>query len=319
MDERWSWCSRSPLWNGRPFQRPRTHEHLPQVPLGSGRPFQRPRTHEDLHQVIRQVAPREVKAQDRVRQCVALVDRHGMRHAVTRVEHDAGCAARCVQRQHGLQLGDGWGRLAWVGGDRWWLDGCWWLGGLLVAGGLTVAGGLAGCWWLDGCWWFGGLLVAVVGWLLVCKRVLVVGQSELADRGAGYVCAKAEGYVCAKGGGVCVRKGGGVCVRKGRRGMCAQRRRGMRAQREERYVCAKAERYACAKGGGVCVRKGGGVCVRKGRRGKCAQRRRGMRAQREEGHAPLVCTSAAPTARPGIFGGSQADWGAGWVDVETPH
>ena len=59
---------------------------------------------EDLHHVVREVAAREVEAHDGVRQGVALVDGHGVRDAVARVEHAARRAARGVEREHGLDV-----------------------------------------------------------------------------------------------------------------------------------------------------------------------------------------------------------------------
>ena len=61
-----------------------------------------PRSVRILHQVVRQVAPGEVKAVDGVGQGVALVDGHGVRDAVTAVEHDTGGATGGVQREDRL-------------------------------------------------------------------------------------------------------------------------------------------------------------------------------------------------------------------------
>merc|ERR1719263_2405599 len=47
---------------------------------------------QDLHHVLREVAPREIKTQDRVRERVALIDRHRVRHAIAAVHNDAGGA-----------------------------------------------------------------------------------------------------------------------------------------------------------------------------------------------------------------------------------
>mmetsp|Transcript_38152 Transcript_38152/g.117863 ORF Transcript_38152/g.117863 Transcript_38152/m.117863 type:complete len:409 (+) Transcript_38152:681-1907(+) len=60
--------------------------------------------HQQLLHVLGHVAARHVHAHHRVRHRVALVDRHGVRHAVTGVEHNTGRAARRVERQHGLDL-----------------------------------------------------------------------------------------------------------------------------------------------------------------------------------------------------------------------
>ena len=57
---------------------------------------------EDLGQVVSQIAASQVETDDGVGKRVSLVDGHGVRHTVARVEHDAGGAARGVQRQHGL-------------------------------------------------------------------------------------------------------------------------------------------------------------------------------------------------------------------------
>merc|ERR1719478_321462 len=59
---------------------------------------------EDLHHVVREVAAGEVEAHDGVRQRVALVDRHGVRHTIAGVEHAARGAAGGVERQHGLDV-----------------------------------------------------------------------------------------------------------------------------------------------------------------------------------------------------------------------
>jgi len=64
---------------------------------------------QDLHQVVGEVAAGQVGAADGVRQRVALVDGHGVRDAVARVQHDAGGAAGRVQREDGLD-GDVGGR-----------------------------------------------------------------------------------------------------------------------------------------------------------------------------------------------------------------
>mmetsp|Transcript_94634 Transcript_94634/g.289492 ORF Transcript_94634/g.289492 Transcript_94634/m.289492 type:complete len:291 (-) Transcript_94634:9-881(-) len=61
-----------------------------------------PALRQDLHHVLRQVSPGEVQPQDRVRQGVALVDGHGVRHAIARVHDHARGAAGGVERQHGL-------------------------------------------------------------------------------------------------------------------------------------------------------------------------------------------------------------------------
>lgn len=57
-----------------------------------------------LHQEVREVAAGQVEADDGVGQGVALVDGHGVGHAVARVEHAAGGAAGGVQREHGLDV-----------------------------------------------------------------------------------------------------------------------------------------------------------------------------------------------------------------------
>merc|ERR1719296_94590 len=57
---------------------------------------------QDLHHVLRQVTACQVQAQNRMGQCIALVDRHGVRHTVARVHHDAGGTARGIQGQHSL-------------------------------------------------------------------------------------------------------------------------------------------------------------------------------------------------------------------------
>merc|ERR1712022_53307 len=66
-------------------------------------------TYASFSLMSRTISRSAVEAQDRVRQRVALVDGHGVRDAVTRVHHDAGGAARGVQREHGLD-GDVHGR-----------------------------------------------------------------------------------------------------------------------------------------------------------------------------------------------------------------
>jgi len=57
---------------------------------------------QDLHQVVGQVTASQIQTQDGVGQGVALIDGHGVRHTITGVQHDAGGAARRVQRQHSL-------------------------------------------------------------------------------------------------------------------------------------------------------------------------------------------------------------------------
>ena len=40
---------------------------------------------------------------------ISLVDGHGVRHTIARVEHDSGCSSRGVQREHGLDSHvEGW-------------------------------------------------------------------------------------------------------------------------------------------------------------------------------------------------------------------
>ena len=55
-----------------------------------------------LHQVVGEIAAGQVETEDGVRQSVALVDGHGVRHAVACIQHDAGGTTGRVQRQHGL-------------------------------------------------------------------------------------------------------------------------------------------------------------------------------------------------------------------------
>ena len=57
-----------------------------------------------LH-VLGHVAPGHVDAPDAVGHREALVDGHGVRHAVARVEDHACCAARRVEREDGLDGG----------------------------------------------------------------------------------------------------------------------------------------------------------------------------------------------------------------------
>merc|ERR1711871_679825 len=57
---------------------------------------------QDLHHVLREVAPSEIEAQDRVREGVALIDRHRVRHAIAAVHNDAGGATACIERKNGL-------------------------------------------------------------------------------------------------------------------------------------------------------------------------------------------------------------------------
>mmetsp|Transcript_41744 Transcript_41744/g.75496 ORF Transcript_41744/g.75496 Transcript_41744/m.75496 type:complete len:285 (+) Transcript_41744:610-1464(+) len=57
---------------------------------------------EDLHQVLGQITAGQVQTQNGVRQRIALVDGHGVRHAISAVHHDARGAARGVERQHSL-------------------------------------------------------------------------------------------------------------------------------------------------------------------------------------------------------------------------
>merc|ERR1719156_166713 len=57
---------------------------------------------EDLHHVVGEVTAGEVETEDGVRERVTLVDRDGVGDAVARVEDDAGCPARRVQREHRL-------------------------------------------------------------------------------------------------------------------------------------------------------------------------------------------------------------------------
>ena len=57
---------------------------------------------EDLHQVVGEISAGQIETEDGVRQRVALVDGHGVGDAVPGVEHDAGGAARGVQREDSL-------------------------------------------------------------------------------------------------------------------------------------------------------------------------------------------------------------------------
>jgi hypothetical protein len=57
---------------------------------------------EQLDEPVGQVAAGEVEAEDRMREGVALVDRHGVRDAVAGVHDDAGGAAGRVERKDGL-------------------------------------------------------------------------------------------------------------------------------------------------------------------------------------------------------------------------
>ena len=57
---------------------------------------------QDLHQVVGQVATGQVQTEDGVGEGVSLIDGHGVRDSVTRVEHDTGGTSGGVQRQHGL-------------------------------------------------------------------------------------------------------------------------------------------------------------------------------------------------------------------------
>uniref|UniRef100_A0A8W7PLU9 Uncharacterized protein n=1 Tax=Anopheles coluzzii TaxID=1518534 RepID=A0A8W7PLU9_ANOCL len=57
---------------------------------------------QDLHQVVGQIATGQIQTQDGVRESVAFVDGHRVRHTITRVHHNAGGTAGSVQRQHRL-------------------------------------------------------------------------------------------------------------------------------------------------------------------------------------------------------------------------
>merc|ERR1719262_1032416 len=57
---------------------------------------------ENLHHVLCQIAACQVKSENRVWQGIALVDRHRVRNAITRVHHDPSGAARGIQGEHCL-------------------------------------------------------------------------------------------------------------------------------------------------------------------------------------------------------------------------
>jgi len=57
---------------------------------------------QDLLQPISEISPGQVQTENGVGESVTLVDWHSVRHTITRVKHNSGGAARCVQGQHGL-------------------------------------------------------------------------------------------------------------------------------------------------------------------------------------------------------------------------
>mmetsp|Transcript_36969 Transcript_36969/g.86650 ORF Transcript_36969/g.86650 Transcript_36969/m.86650 type:complete len:383 (-) Transcript_36969:71-1219(-) len=57
---------------------------------------------EDLHEVLCQVTASQVKTQDGMGQCIALVDWHGVRHTIAAIHHNAGGASTGIQRKHSL-------------------------------------------------------------------------------------------------------------------------------------------------------------------------------------------------------------------------